>query len=309
VVINASGASRLTVLRPILLLAALIAASMAVAGTALAPIAQRQLRTEITKVNVDLIANIVRPGLFSEIEPGLTFHIRNRAGDGSLAGLVIDDQRDPAIAYTYIAEQAVVLEVPGRTLLVMRDGALQRLQRAEDALSIVKFEAYAFDLSDLTPQNSAPVYKPSERSTAELLAPDLTDDYTQKNIARFRSELHDRLSQPLLPLAFAVVAFLFLGDARTTRQGRGFAVAAAILGAAAVRGLHFVAVSRSGTAPGLAWLAYAIPAGTLAFGVGMVMLDRQFALPRPVERVFDAVSEGLQGLWERLGVLRRGRAG
>mgnify|MGYP000075342567 CR=1 FL=1 len=54
---------------------------------------------------------------------------RSRGGDGSLVGLVIDDRRDKEIAYTYIADRAVVLETPGRTLLVMRDGVLQPLLR------------------------------------------------------------------------------------------------------------------------------------------------------------------------------------
>lgn len=306
VVVNASGASRLTVLRPLLILAAAVSVAMLAIAGWLAPSAQRALRTELTRINVDLVANIVRPGRFTEVEPGLTFHIRSRAGDGSLAGLVIDDERDKAIAYTYVAEQAVVIDMPGRTLLVMRDGTLQRLVVADDSLSIVEFQAYAFDLSDLTPQNGAPVFRPGERPTAELLAPNLADEYTAKNIGRFRAELHDRLSQPLLPLAFVVVAFLFLGDARTTRQGRGLAVAGALLAAVLLRGLHFGALSGSVASSTAGALTYLPPIAVTVGGLASVARDRPSALPRPVERLIDWLAGIASTIAERLGPRLRG---
>lgn len=309
VVVNASGGSRGVILRPLIGLATLVALAMILTSTTVAPAAQRLLRTEITKVNVDVIASIVRPGRFTEVEPGLTFHIRNRAGDGTLAGLVIDDQRDKDLRLTYVAEQAVVLETPGRTLLVMRDGVLQRLQVKEDSLSIVQFEAYAFDLSDMTPQNKAPVFRPSERSVAELLSPDPADDYAQRNLGRFRAELHDRLSQPLLPFAFVVIVFLFLGDARTTRQGRGLAVASAILVAVLLRGLHFGALSASVNSPSAGLLTYAAPLVVAVFGLTMIALDRQFALPRPIERAFEAVSDLMQRIADRFAPRARGETG
>lgn len=306
VVLNASGGSRMVVLRPILALSLTVSAAMLVTTTWLAPAAQRALRTELTKINVDLIANLVRPGRFTEIEDGLTFHIRNRSGDGSLAGLLIDDARDPAIAYTYTADQAVVLDTPDRTLLVMRDGVIQRLNRKDQALSVVNFEAYAFDLSELTPQNSQPVFRPMERSMGELIAADPGDEYGRKNIARFRAEFHDRLSQPLLPLAFGMIVFLFLGDARTTRQGRGLAVAGAIAAAAALRGLHFGLLSASVGSAAATAAVYAVPAGVFLVGLLAVLGDRSLALPRPVEWLIDAVALGLQAAWSRFGTRRAG---
>ncbi|KPL54896.1 LptF/LptG family permease [Prosthecomicrobium hirschii] len=309
VVINASGGSRMVVLRPLLILAGLVGVAMLAIATVAAPEAQKLLRTEITKVNVDLIATIVRPGRFTEIEPGLTFHIRSRGGDGSLVGLVIDDRRDKEIAYTYIADRAVVLETPGRTLLVMRDGVLQRIQTRDDSLSIVKFEAYAFDLSELTPQNAKPVFRANERSTAELLAPDLADEYTAKNLGRFRYELNDRLSQPLLPVAFAVIAFLFLGDARTNRQGRGLAVALTLVAAVLVRGLHFAALSGSIGSAAAAGLTYVVPVAVIVAGLAMIRLDRQFALPRTAERLLEALADFGQSIVDRFGPRTRGEPG
>ncbi len=50
-----------------------------------------------------------------------------------------------------------------------------------------------------------------------------------------RAELYDRMTSPLYALVGGVVAFAALGEARTTRQGRGLAILGAIGVFAAVR--------------------------------------------------------------------------
>ena len=126
VVLSASGASRGVVLKPLAVLAGLVSVAMLALSLWVSPTALRSLREELTRINVDLVANIVQPGRFIPIEKDLTFHIRNRAGDGSLGGLFVEDTRDPEIAFTYIADKGSIIEMFGKTLLVMRDGVIQR---------------------------------------------------------------------------------------------------------------------------------------------------------------------------------------
>ena len=305
VVLNASGASRFVVLKPLMVMAAIIAVAMFVLTTWVSPMALRQLREELTKVNVDLVANIVQPGRFIDIENGLTFHIRNRSGDGSLAGLFVEDRRDPDTAFTYIAERAAIVQMFGKTLLVMRDGVIQRRTPKDGNLSLVDFESYAFDLSGLTPTTTPPVFRPSERPTVELwagaTAPAEADAAAIRNAGRFRSELHDRLSQPLLPLAFAVIAFLALGDARTTRQGRGLAVVTTIVVVALLRGTHFAASSAAATSSAAVAVLYAVPLGTMVVGLWLTATDREPSLPAPIARGLDAASDAVAWVARRLG--------
>jgi len=297
VVISAAGGSRMKVARPVLLASGLIAIVMLVFTSLIAPAAQHKLREATTKINVDLIANIVRPGRFTEIEKGLTFHIRDRAGDGSLVGLMIDDQRDAAIGYTYIADRAHVVEVPGKTLLVMRDGNLQRVTKADGSLSLIDFEAYAFDLSELNRQDAKPAYRPSERSTWELLTSDLSTEDGLKNADKFRAELVDRFSQPLLPLAFGVVVLLMLGDARTTRQGRSLAVFGTFMLALFVRALHFAASSAAVGNAMATPLAFLVPLAIIVIGLFLIMTDRSLSLPAPIERAVELVTDAASAVW------------
>ena len=299
VIIGASGGSRARVIKPIMAASAVISLAMLVFTAWVAPATQHTLREEITKINVDLIANIVRPGRFTEIETGLTFHIRNRAGDGSLVGLVIDDQRDKEIALTYIADRANVVETPGKSFLVMRDGVIQRVTNKDGSLAVIDFEAYAFDLSQLTAQNAAPAFRPSERSTLDLLQTDTTTEEGRKNVGKFRGELVDRFSQPLLPLAFGVILLLMLGDAQTTRQGRGMAVVGTFALVLATRAVHFAAQSAAVGSAAAIPIAFLIPIGITLVGLFVLFTDQSIALPRPISEAIDWMVEATTSVISR----------
>ena len=302
VVLNASGASRFVALRPLLALAALVAASMLFLSTWGSPTALRELRENLTRINVDLVANIVQPGRFISIEKNLTFHIRSRSADGSLGGLFVEDARDQETTFTYIAERASIVEMFGKTLLVMRDGVIQRRAAKDGNLSLIDFQSYAFDLSAMTPTTTAPVFRPSERPTSELwaLGGPNPDEYAQRNVGRLRSELHDRFSQPLLPLAFTLIAFLALGDARTTREGRGTAILGAIVAVGALRGAHFAFNSAAATSATAVVLDYGLVLAVIGWALYVVASDRQVSTPAVLSRAIDAVGDRIGDVGRRL---------
>ncbi len=272
IVIDASGGSRFLVLKPVMLISALVMLLTASMSLYVAPMGLAQLRTEITRVRADLVANIVKPGRFITVESGLTFHIRNRSGKGTLDGLLLHDTRDPETAFTYQADTGQIVEAADRTLLVMQNGTIQRRPKQEGEISIVRFQSYAFDLSNLIPEAGEPVFKASERTTANLLSPGRNDAYALKNPDKLTAELHERFSQPLYCLAFGLIVFAFLGKARTTRQGRGFALVGAIAGCVLLRTTGFGVTAISGGATAVLVLLYVVPlAGS---GLALVSIFR-----------------------------------
>lgn len=288
VVVNAAGASRLAVLRPVVAASIGVSLLMLAISTTVSPLALRELRSAFTKINVDLVTTLIRPGRFTQIEEGLTFHIKGRGADGTIAGLMIEDRRDKQTEFTYFAKTANVVELGGKQLLVMRDGTIQRLTTRNQGLALIAYESYGFDLTELQPTVAEPVFKPSERLFGELLSPNLQEEYVRKNLTRFKTELHDRLSQPLLPVAFAFVIFVFLGDARTTRQGRGMAIVAAAIACAAIRFGHFSAAGFVGKS-GPGWM-YMVSIGAVLVASGLIASRRRLELPRPVARALDVAS-------------------
>ncbi len=275
IVVSASGGSRLTLLKPAAALAVLIGAGIFASAMFVAPAGLKELRTAITNVRADVVATIIDPGRFIGIDNGLLVHIRDRASDGTLEGLMLVDERDEARSMTYLTRTGRVVEALDRTLLVMGDGMIQRLDRASGELSVARFEAYAFDLTHLVPEDVTPVYKPSERTLPELLAPAPGDEYFAEHAGRFRAELHDRFVQPLYPLVFALIAFLFVGDPRTNRRGRVAAILAAGLAIGVVRLLGYVAATASATEPAAIALVYAVPVGAGLIAFLLILRDRR----------------------------------
>ncbi|WP_102867594.1 LPS export ABC transporter permease LptF [Pseudovibrio exalbescens] len=301
IVINASGASRALVLRPIMIFSLVIALVIGALSTYLAPKGRALMRDEITKVRVDLVANIIKPGRFIEIEDGLTFHIRNRSGDGILEGLLLNDEREQQTAFTYTAERGRIIEAADKTILVMLDGTIQRRPKGTKDISIVSFESYGFDLSSMIPEAVAPTYKASDRPTLELLnaAPD--DSYAQRNWNRLVAEFHDRLSQPLYPLAFGLIIYAFLGSAKTTRQNQGLSILGAIASCFLVRTAGFAAAMAVTSQPPLFPLLYAIPLVAAVLAIWSIRYGR-------TPRWMNELAYKLEMLMERVKAKRVGRS-
>src|SRR5262249_36220783 len=129
------------------------------------------------------------------------------------------------------------------------------------------------DLTQFAHQDDS-ARRPRERSTAELLSPDPKDETMQRLAGRFRAELIDRLTAPFYAFVAGLIGFAALGEARTTRQGRGLAIAGAILVFATVRLGGVAAPSFVVSRPRAEYFVWAIP-----FVVSLLCLDAIFHGP------------------------------
>ena len=99
---------------------------------------------------------------------------------------------------------------------------------------------------------------------------DPEDHFVRFQSGRLRAELHERLSAWLFPFAMMLIAFAALGEARTTRQGRGTAAAAAVVGVVALRIAAFGAMSATVRSPmGAIWV-YALPLAAIAVCLALI---------------------------------------
>jgi lipopolysaccharide export system permease protein len=299
IVIDASGGSRFLVLKPVVLFSLVIMLLTASMSLYFAPMGLAQLRTEITRVRADLVANIVKPGRFISVESGLTFHIRNRSGNGTLDGLLLHDTRDKETAFTYQADTGQIVEAADRTLLVMQNGTIQRRPKQQGDISIVRFQSYAFDLSNLIPEAGEPVFKASERTTANLMAPGRSDAYALQHPDKLTAELHERFSQPLYCLAFGLIVFAFLGKARTTRQNRGLAVLGAICSCVLLRTCGFGVSAIYAGSTALLGLLYVVPVAGSALALVSIFREKTSAQPRWLTDLQYAIQNRIDAIADR----------
>ncbi|HXF53150.1 MAG TPA: LPS export ABC transporter permease LptF [Hyphomicrobiaceae bacterium] len=301
IVMTAAGASPWRVGRPLLLLALLVAVAVALVNHFAMPWSMRLLRDYVIKVRTDLIAQVLQPGRFSSPERDLTFHIRDRAMNGELLGVLLHDARDPKQVTSYLAERGGVRSEGELSFLVLAKGHVLRRTGPDEPSQIIAFDTYAVDLVQFQTKGEHYGLKPRERYFSELAFPDPDDADFKRNAGHFRAELHERFSNPFYPFAFVLIVMALVGRAQSNRRGRVEAVITAFVLAMACRlvGLaaHNVVVLDAAAVP----LLYAIPlvAGALAVlfirlgarpGRGPDLGERLLPALEPLKRLIPALS-------------------
>jgi lipopolysaccharide export system permease protein len=300
IVMTSGGASTWSVVRPLLLLAAVVAAGVAFVNHAASPWSQRLLREYIQQARTRLISQVLLPGRFASPEPNMTVHIRDRGPDGALLGLLMHDKRDPKAVSSYLAEKGYIVRQDDKTYLLMQNGHVFRTPEApgatqnatQNGAETISFDRYAVDLNRYEPRGEqGGTLRPRERFTHELIWPDKSDPVYQAAPARFRAELHDRLANPLYPFAFVLLAIAFVGQAATTRQNRVQAVIGGFAVAIGLRLLGIAAVNSAATRPNNAWMIYAVP--LIAILIAMMMIRVNMS-PRKPSKAMAALADRRQ---------------
>jgi len=279
IVISASGVPPALLLRPFLALSGLVFLSLMALHTLVIPMSFNAVDELSKRIHADFIANFAKPGAFNQLEAGFIFHYRERAPDGSLRGVFIQDRRDPQQISTFISEVGELVEKKDDVYLVLHKGSAQRPSAAGDS-SLVTFEDYAIDLSQFLHRGAdGEKPRPRNRDTLALLNFNSADPKEKPFAGEARAEVYDRLTSPLYALVAGLVAFAAMGQARTTRQNRGLAIFGAILVFAAIRIFGFtdslMLRGKGGSPP--AWTQIGAWGGPLV--AALVSLDVIFAGP------------------------------
>ena len=312
IVMTAAGAKVWAPARPLLLLAVLVSLVVVAFNFLVMPWSNRALRDAVVAVRTDLITQVIQPGRFTSPEKGLTFHIRDRAPSGELLGLVLHDARDGNQSTTFLAERARIVKQGGEAFMLMQTGHILRRSAPGEPTQIIAFDSYGVDLAHFEAKVENRGMRPRERYLDELLNPAPEDVTTPRARNLIVEELHERLSSPIYPLTFVLIAVALLGQAQTTRQGRGQALILSFVLATVARVGGLTVTNMISVRPATAPLVYAIP-----LGVALVAAMYAQAGMRPrrpdswASRGAAAVGDGLAGLahrWRARSADRRRRA-
>lgn len=296
IVMNAAGLSPWRFLRPFLITTLLVSLMVSFLSLYFVPKCMRALRHWQAEIGADVLTNILRPGEFNKVG-ALTIRVQGRQPGGLLTGIFIDDQRNPAERIDILADRGTVQKNERGSFLILEDGNLQRFESSKRDPVLVAFKSYAFDLSQFSSMPQSIVYGARERPLHDLISPPPDDPLVKRAPGEFRAELHDRLFAPLYPFVFILMAFAALGQPRTTRQNRSFAIGVLIFAILAVRIGGFGFSTVSGARPSAILGQYLMLGAVSAASVWMIL--RGVIIDSPV---------GLSGLatslFGRLATLR-----
>lgn len=282
VVIEAAGVPPTTVLRPVLLLSATLSLCVLLISNLVEPWSNNKLYDVLGQAQSDLMSVAVRSGTFMKLENGLHIQINEKLSGGQMGGIFLSDSRTEGNETIYYARSGVIRksEETGSDILHLVDGELQQRDLTSDRISIVTFSSYALDMAAFIPAGGSRVRRPKEQSTLYLMNPEDEDYFANSPKNPVKQELVERFSTWMYPLAFGLVAFSFLGKARSNRHEQvqnGALVAAIALGS---RGFGFYSTEASGVQPAMELLSYLVPATIIVVFGFLAITGRTLTIPK-----------------------------
>ncbi|MEF2551829.1 LptF/LptG family permease [Aurantimonas sp. A2-1-M11] len=294
-VISAAGASQKVIARPIIALGLLGGLIMLLIANVVGPASMSAFQNGIRSINADMITLFLKPGRFEQVQQGILISIGDVNG-ATVKSLVIADTRDPASDLTYFAREAKIIDQDSQSLLLLFDGQLHRRNTADNSVSVIQFQTYAFDLAELRPATDNSWVRASERSTAELISPDPNDGLYQERPYSFTEELTDRMTNWLFAIAFVLWAIVVAGHPSTNRQGTGPAMAIGLCGGLSLKAAGFVVLSQ--IEQGFVWvlLAYLLPLAAIALNSLLIWRNFDMLGWAPLQQANAFLQEGIAAL-------------
>jgi len=234
------------------------------------------LREYVVQVRTDLLSQVLQPGNFTSPEKGITFHIRERAPNGDILGLLMHDTRAENGAMSYLADRGQIVKQESGAYLVMSGGHVLSQDTPGEPARVIVFDRYALDLDEFGEKVSDDRdLRPRERYFSELINPDPASQYFKRNPGQFRTELHERFASTLYPLAFVFIALATAGNAQSTRQNRTRAVTTGFAAAAGLRltglGLNNLVAAKTALLP----LLYVLPLAGIILSLLVILSTRR----------------------------------
>lgn len=293
-VMEAAGARRSIIIRPIMILAIAVSLFSFFVDNVVEPKARVAARQMVAEAYADLLSTVIEEKNFRRIDDGLFVQISQRMSGRILKGLFVVDSRDPAFDLIYYAKEGAV-DASGSSLL-MKDGEVHR-KTPDGDVSVIKFDSYSFDLSDMTQNRGQATLRASDRSLSFLLNPDPNDaDYKAKP-SGYKTELHRRLNDWALPAIFALISLVIAGDARSHREARLHPMVSALTLAFALRWADFYATNQIENTPSFIWVLYGLNIGSALIAIALLMRNRKMSMPVSIR---NRLSSWRQKVQERL---------
>ncbi|WP_026612627.1 LPS export ABC transporter permease LptF [Ensifer aridi] len=275
-VLSAAGSSRMSIIRPVIYLAAGLSVLSFTIDNFVEPYSRVAVRKMIATAHADLLASVVQENAFRKVTDGLYVQVGARRSGGVLHGIFVADARDPNFELIYYAREGAVDEE--RSALVMKDGEVHR-KLPDGNVSVIKFDSYAFDLTDMTRMAGEANIRAKDRDLFYLLNPDPEDPAYKRAPLTFTAELHRRFTEWTFPLLFGLIALVVSSDARSHREARVHPMISALGAALVIRWMTFYAGNSAEDSLWFVPLMYLIPLATGAFAIHQLASNSRLDIP------------------------------
>lgn len=275
VIMQNSGLSPLRLAQGLIMFSIGVALFILALSGWITPLANRQMDHLKDVVKSEYSLGLLRPGIFNAVGADTTVYIAERTSLQDLRGVFIHFTKPGEPATTITAQQGGLLTHNGKPLVVVFNGTRQQFNTKTGGIDNLKFERYSLDLSSLTSSIGNLHQDPNQKTVTELWTSPITETNT-KEALRIKGEFHNRLSRPLLTVAFALMSFVPFLIGRFNRRGQARRMASIIVGILALQIISMVSASLAGSSIGGIILLYAVPAAIIFVYATMLIGDKNY---------------------------------
>ena len=218
-VMRAAGLSPFALSRPALACGAMACVACLVLDVWVVPSSYHEFRTFQFEIRNRIAAFLLQEGVFTPVSDSMTVYVRHRSPDGTLHGILVEDDRAPDRRATIIAEHGAMVEEPdGTPDVVLFDGSREELDRHTGRLNVLTFNENTIRLTDSSHDDNEQFRDASEMSIPELLRPDPHTSLARDR-GKFLVEANRRLAAPLTAIGFALIALVSVLTGAFSRNG------------------------------------------------------------------------------------------
>ena len=278
-VMRAAGMSPLALSRPALALAGLSLAACFVLNMSIVPQSYAAFREYQFAIRNRLAAFLLQEGVFTPVSDDLTVYVRSRDPDGTLRGILVQDERTRNVHATILAERGRLVEGPNGPAVLLENGSREEIDKQTGRLNVLTFSQNSVDLTQTSKNEEVRYRDVNEMSMDELFHPEVSA-LNARDAGKFLVEANRRLSGPFAAASFAMVALVSVLTGAFQRHGNVLRPLAAVLCVVALLALQLAVATlaaRSTLLMPLVWI--------VAIGPGLVCA---WVLYRPQHRALTA---------------------
>ena len=192
----------------------------------LLPVSYRAFRDMQSFLRNNYVSILLQEGVFSNPVDGLTVFTRERDKDGTMRGILVQDNRLKTGPVTMMAQEGKLVETPQGPRFLLTNGNRQEVRNGK--LSFLNYKSYTLDISlYAAAATSNRTVDPQELFVRQLFTPD--DHLTLADNLKRRAEGHQRLLWPLYPIVLTVVGMAVMLSGQFNRRGHWQRVTAAVI--------------------------------------------------------------------------------
>lgn len=205
-VMMSAGQSPWRLAYPVMIFGVIVMAMMYVVTLYLVPTSMSRMNERLRDIETQVTSTLLREGQFMHLDDRLTLYVRDTSRQGEMAGIFLNDSRNPELPVTYTAQRALFISDGTGARIVLISGMIERYQPDARTLATIRFDRLSLDVDKLIPEALPHHRTPYEMYLSELLYPDADALAAGAKPSIMRAEAADKLAQPISGLILPLIA-------------------------------------------------------------------------------------------------------